>query len=186
MSVESVLEDRYGVGGVAAPVYAVIWAAEHVAQTSGVAAARKQLTALNRKRERHGKSPAYPDYNSPLFPKRGNMVAKRKNAPKWRVRQRVRKALKKYVRKGNASWRGTKKAHKKRLARVPTYAEAMSGKFSKRRLKDIHWGQSLKNPAKVKGRKVKGGRAVTLKNFTGTIVRKNDKTVQILGRGRKR
>jgi hypothetical protein len=41
------------------------------------------------------------------------------------------------------------------------------------------------NPPRVKGRKVKGGRAVTLKNFTGTIVRKSDGQVEILGRGRK-
>lgn len=41
------------------------------------------------------------------------------------------------------------------------------------------------NPPRVKGRKVKGGRAVTLKNFTGTIVRKSDGRVEILGRGRK-
>ena len=37
----------------------------------------------------------------------------------------------------------------------------------------------------VKGRKVKGGRSVTLKNFTGTIVKKSDGTVDILGRGRR-
>lgn len=40
------------------------------------------------------------------------------------------------------------------------------------------------NPS-VKGRKVKGGRSVTLKNFTGTIVKKSDGTVDILGRGRR-
>ena len=42
------------------------------------------------------------------------------------------------------------------------------------------------NPARVKGRKTKGGRAVTLKNFTGTIVKKSDGTVQIVGRGRRK
>lgn len=42
------------------------------------------------------------------------------------------------------------------------------------------------NPPRVRGRKVKGGRAVTLRNFTGTIVRKADGRVEILGRGRKK
>lgn len=47
--------------------------------------------------------------------------------------------------------------------------------------------QRAKNaPARVKGRRVKGGRAVSLRNFTGTIVRKSDGTVNILGRGRRR
>ena len=40
------------------------------------------------------------------------------------------------------------------------------------------------NPS-VKGRKVKGGRAVTLKNFTGTVVRKSNGQVLIQGRGRR-
>lgn len=38
------------------------------------------------------------------------------------------------------------------------------------------------NPMPVAGRKVKGGRAVSVKNFTGTITRKNDGTVIIRGR----
>jgi hypothetical protein len=38
----------------------------------------------------------------------------------------------------------------------------------------------------VKGRKVKGGRAVTVRNFTGTIVRRSDGSVDILGKGRRR
>lgn len=41
------------------------------------------------------------------------------------------------------------------------------------------------NPPRVKGRKVKGGRAVTVRNFTGTVVKKRDGTVQIVGRGRR-
>jgi hypothetical protein len=45
---------------------------------------------------------------------------------------------------------------------------------------------SLKNPApKTKGRKVKGGRAVTLKGFTGTVTRKANGQVVIRGKGRK-
>ena len=41
------------------------------------------------------------------------------------------------------------------------------------------------NPPRVKGRKVKGGRAVSLKNFTGTVVKKANGQVQIMGRGRR-
>jgi hypothetical protein len=43
----------------------------------------------------------------------------------------------------------------------------------------------LKNPSKAKGRKVKGGRAVTLKNFSGTVTRKANGQVVIRGRGHK-
>ena len=41
------------------------------------------------------------------------------------------------------------------------------------------------NPPRVKGRKVKGGRAVSLKNFTGTVVKKANGQVQIIGKGRR-
>jgi hypothetical protein len=41
----------------------------------------------------------------------------------------------------------------------------------------------LKNPT---GRKVKGGRSVTLHNFTGSIIRKSNGQVKIKGRGRKK
>ena len=41
------------------------------------------------------------------------------------------------------------------------------------------------NPSKVKGHKVKGGRAVTLKNFSGTVIRTNRGQVLIHGRGKK-
>ena len=47
--------------------------------------------------------------------------------------------------------------------------------------------RSLKNPApKVKGRKVKGGRAVSLKNFTGSVIRKSNGQVLIRGKAKKR
>lgn len=93
------------------------------------------------------------------------------------------------------SMRLTKKRIKKRRMATPTYAEAVSGKFSRKRLKQIKYGRTLGaggrpvsptllNP--VRGRKVKGGRSVTLRNFTGTIVKRSDGTVNILGRGRKR
>ena len=44
---------------------------------------------------------------------------------------------------------------------------------------------SLKNPAKSKGRKVKGGRAVSLRNFTGTITQKANGQVVIRGKGKR-
>ncbi len=48
-----------------------------------------------------------------------------------------------------------------------------------------HKRAARSNPARVKGRKVKGGRSVTLKNFTGTVVRKSDGRVEIRGKGRR-
>lgn len=42
------------------------------------------------------------------------------------------------------------------------------------------------NPKRVKGAKVKGGRSVTLTNFTGRVIRKRNGQVQIIGRIKKR
>ena len=112
------------------------------------------------------------------------MRARRRNASKRSVRRRVAKALKKYVR-GNASIRRSKK-HMKSLLRK--HWPGLSKAARAREHEEIT--QILKskkaNPARVKGRKVKGGRAVTLRNFTGTIVKKSDGTVGILGRGRRK
>jgi hypothetical protein len=47
------------------------------------------------------------------------------------------------------------------------------------------WFDSRANPRRVKGAKVAGGRAVSLRNFTGRVIRKRDGTVQILGRTRR-
>jgi len=41
------------------------------------------------------------------------------------------------------------------------------------------------NPRRVKGAKCNGGRSVSLRNFTGRVIKKRDGTVQILGRTRK-
>lgn len=41
------------------------------------------------------------------------------------------------------------------------------------------------NPPRVKGHKVKGGRAVTLRNFTGTVVKKGSQVI-IRGRGKRK
>jgi hypothetical protein len=40
-------------------------------------------------------------------------------------------------------------------------------------------------PRRVKGAKCNGGRSVSLRNFTGRVIKKRDGTVQILGRTRK-
>ena len=41
------------------------------------------------------------------------------------------------------------------------------------------------NPRRVKGTKCNGGRSVSLRNFTGRVIKKRDGTVQIVGRTRK-
>lgn len=121
-------------------------------------------------------------------------AAKRKNAPKWRVRQRVRKALKKYVRKGNAPARGKYRVHYKDGQTITMDARDAGKRAAAKLEKALRSGQTRGivrsfeklNPSRVKGRKVKGGRAVTLKNFTGTVVRKANGQVQIVGKGRKK
>lgn len=45
-------------------------------------------------------------------------------------------------------------------------------------------GQPVKNPQRIKGSKVAGGRAVTLHNFTGRVTRKRNGEVLIIGRSR--
>jgi hypothetical protein len=42
------------------------------------------------------------------------------------------------------------------------------------------------NPRKVKGAKCNGGRSVSLRNFTGRVIRKRNGQVQIIGRVRKK
>lgn len=95
-------------------------------------------------------------------------------ASKRKVRRRVAKALKKYVR-GNAGRRSIRKS-KKTIKSALRSLGIHKSRISATKL----------NPPRVKGRKTKGGRAVTLKNFTGTIVKKSDGTVQIVGRGRRK
>ena len=55
----AILEERFQIGPLAAPVIAILWATERLAKEVGVPEAHKQLSALNRKRERAGKMPAY-------------------------------------------------------------------------------------------------------------------------------
>jgi hypothetical protein len=46
--------------------------------------------------------------------------------------------------------------------------------------------KATSNPKRVKGAKVKGGRSVSLTNFTGRVIRKRNGQVQIIGRVKKR
>lgn len=116
-------------------------------------------------------------------------------ASKRSVRRRVAKALRKYVR-GNAgprSMRKSKKAIKTKYTKMGRSGVLGSSTFGPKYKYSGHpfsrgTTDRLRkfNPPKVKGRKVKGGRAVTLRNFTGTIVKKQDGTVQIVGKGKRK
>ena len=66
-SLLAILSERYGVGLLAAPAVAVIWAAEFMAAEHGADAARKALATANRKREKAGVIPAYVPYGRLLF-----------------------------------------------------------------------------------------------------------------------
>lgn len=63
----SILTSRYGVTVENAPKITIIWAAEFLMAQEGAEIAKKQLSAVNRKRERLGRIPAYVDYGHPLF-----------------------------------------------------------------------------------------------------------------------
>ena len=67
---EAVLISRYGVSLMSAPAIAILWAAEQLIDSIGLEAAQKALTVANRRRERAGKMPAYPEYGTPLFGRR--------------------------------------------------------------------------------------------------------------------
>lgn len=97
---------------------------------------------------------------------------------------------------GRGSFRKTKKQLRKKGYTIKSskrMKHAIKGSFEgtgRSAPSMVAWGTGPKwrraNLPRVKGRKVKGGRAVTLHNFTGTIVKRSDGTVQFLGRGRKR
>lgn len=63
----SILSSRYGVTVENSPEIAIIWAAEFLMEQDGVEVAKKQLSTMNRKREKLGRIPAYVDYGHPLF-----------------------------------------------------------------------------------------------------------------------
>ena len=50
--------------------------------------------------------------------------------------------------------------------------------------KFVRANPSNPNPRRVKGAKCNGGRSVSLRNFTGRVIKKRDGTVQIVGRTR--
>lgn len=121
-------------------------------------------------------------------------------ASKRKVRRRVAKALKKYVRGNPAKYEYVIQAgdgpaegydepyssRKEAMAMVKWMRKHLFRPESDPRFFWLKKQQSKSNPPRVKGRKTKGGRAVTLKNFTGTIVKKSDGTVQIVGRGKRK
>lgn len=69
VGIRRVLEQRYGVSPLAAPPEAILWAADHYAKSASYEHARKELSALNRRREAAGKIPAVPAYGTKLFKK---------------------------------------------------------------------------------------------------------------------
>lgn len=60
----NILSVEYGVGLLAAPAYAVLWAAE---QIENAEEAKKELEAANAHRNRFGVISAYPEFGSRLF-----------------------------------------------------------------------------------------------------------------------
>ena len=63
----SILETVYGVAVLAAEPTTILWAAERLKKAEGTEVALSQLSALNRRRDRAGKIPAWPVYGSQLF-----------------------------------------------------------------------------------------------------------------------
>jgi hypothetical protein len=55
----NLLESRYGVGPLAAPPIAIVWATEYLITEVGKREAERQLKSLNRRRTKMGKIPAY-------------------------------------------------------------------------------------------------------------------------------
>ena len=66
-TIEKILIQRYEVALLEAPVEAIIWAADAIVASKGGEIARKELSRVNRKRERFGRMPAYPAYGTELF-----------------------------------------------------------------------------------------------------------------------
>jgi hypothetical protein len=61
---ETILNTRYGVTLTNAPTYAVLWAAEQIADTTE---AKKELKKANRYRHNIGRTMAYPEFGTRLF-----------------------------------------------------------------------------------------------------------------------
>ena len=63
----SILETVYGVAVLAADPTTILWAVERLMKAEGMEVALSQLSALNRRRDRVGKIPAYPALGSSLY-----------------------------------------------------------------------------------------------------------------------
>jgi hypothetical protein len=142
------------------------------------------------------------------YPGIGKENPRRVNGKKKKsIKKRITRALKKFVRSNPArtifAWEiwsgypgyqldqleGTVFASSKKAAlseakrrwggSVPGSHGMLQLKFGAKR------GRVQNNPRHVKGAKCAGGRSVSLRNFTGRVIKKRDGTVQILGRTRK-
>ena len=65
--IESVCEERYGVGMLACDALVIEWAAEHIAKTDGPVRAAREWKRANAKRYRLGKYTTIPQYGTELF-----------------------------------------------------------------------------------------------------------------------
>jgi hypothetical protein len=131
---------------------------------------------------------------------------RRRNVSKRKTLKRVGAALKKWVR-GNPGWKRFKTSHgivrlkkeKRGGYGIPAgnfwrvrFSDGAEVTYASREkaLQDIARISKRQNPSRVKGRKVKGGRAVTLRNMkTITITRHRNGAVSVRGvqlKGRKR
>ena len=66
-NIANILTSQYGVTIETASPISLIWAAEKATAVIGADAAWMELKAVNRKRERAGRMPAYPEFGSALF-----------------------------------------------------------------------------------------------------------------------
>ena len=118
--------------------------------------------------------------------------SRKRNPSKRKTLKRVGKALKKWVRGNPSHGLGLTEAQIK--ARIRDLKSSLPAQSRERQRVMTIYRRELRrlkaNPSRVKGRKVKGGRAVTLKNMKSvTITRKSNGVVSVRGvqlRGRKR
>lgn len=120
-------------------------------------------------------------------------MAKKRKKPT--IKKRITRALKKFVRanpRKQKVWEGTYNGQS--YSSIATSKEAARRKIKSQYgvfVKGLvargsdEWMRSKQNPTRVKGTKCNGGRAVSVRNFTGRVIRKRDGTVQILGRTRR-
>jgi hypothetical protein len=96
----------------------------------------------------------------------------------WKRIYRIERAAKKHgFSKGGGNYTPT-------LKQLKAVGASSADISAIRKARSPKWGK-LPNPSRI-GHKVKGGRAVTLHNFTGSIIRKSNGQVVIKGRGKKK